>query len=99
MESCYFVKDNMIFLALKAVPGASRSEFAGIKDGRARVRIAAAPEDGKANEALRAFLAKLLDCPKKGITISCGEKSRLKIVSIPLSAKEKLDEAVSKPEF
>jgi uncharacterized protein (TIGR00251 family) len=95
MESCYLVKNNLIFLALKAVPGASRSEFAGIKDGRARVRIAAAPEDGKANEALRAFLAKLLDCPKKDITISCGEKSRLKTVSIPLSAKEKLDETIA----
>jgi uncharacterized protein (TIGR00251 family) len=80
-----------ILLAIKAVPGASKTEIAGIKDGRLRIRIAAAPEDGKANSELCAFLAKTLGCAKRDVTLETGEKSRLKTVSIPAKCKEKID--------
>jgi uncharacterized protein (TIGR00251 family) len=72
-----------VLLDINAVPGASKTEFAGIKDDRLRIRIAAAPEDGKANSALLAFLAKTLDCPKRELILESGEKSRLKTVSFP----------------
>ncbi|MDR3276552.1 MAG: DUF167 domain-containing protein [Treponema sp.] len=70
-------------LAIKALPGASRTALAGSQNGRLRVRIAAAPEDGKANAELASFLARLLDCPKREIELRSGEKSRLKSISIP----------------
>jgi uncharacterized protein (TIGR00251 family) len=82
---------NRILLDIKAVPGASKTEIAGIKDGRLRIRIAAAPEDGKANNELCAFLAKILGCAKRDVTLEAGEKSRLKTVSVPAGCKEKLD--------
>jgi uncharacterized protein (TIGR00251 family) len=77
------VSGDQVHLDIKAVPGASRTELAGIKDGRLRVRIAAAPEDGKANAELIAFFAKLLNCPKKDLRLERGEKSRLKTLAFP----------------
>jgi uncharacterized protein (TIGR00251 family) len=44
-------------LRLKVVPGASRSAVAGPLGDRLEVRVAAAPEDGKANRAVCALLA------------------------------------------
>ncbi len=76
---------------VKVVPGASKSEIAGIQSKRLRIRIAAAPEDGKANAELIAFFAKTLACPKKEITLMSGDKSRLKTLAIPLRFKELLE--------
>ena len=90
MDSCVHADGNYLLLSIKAVPGASKSELGEIKDGRLKVRIAAAPEDGKANEELRSFLAKILGLPKKDIAIKSGEKSRLKTLRLPASCKEKL---------
>ncbi|MDR2258595.1 MAG: DUF167 domain-containing protein [Treponema sp.] len=82
---------------IKAVPGASRTELAGVKDGRLRVRIAAAPEDGKANGELIAFFAKLLGCAKRELILERGEKSRLKTLAFPSSYKVKFDELIKVP--
>jgi uncharacterized protein (TIGR00251 family) len=82
-------KDDALILNVKAIPGASKTEFAGVHEGRLRVRIAAAPEDGRANGTLVAFLAKTLGCSKKEIVIKSGEKSRLKTVCLPPRCLEK----------
>jgi uncharacterized protein (TIGR00251 family) len=82
---------NVIQLGIKAVPGASKTEFAGIKDGRLRIRVAAAPEDGKANTEMLAFIAKTLGCPRRDMQILSGEKSRLKTIALPSVYKEKLE--------
>lgn len=91
MKSCIQVSEQRIYLHIKAVPGASKSRLLEVKEGRLRVKIAAAPENGKANGELRSFLAKLLNCPKKDVYLHAGEKSRLKTLEIPLSLKEKLE--------
>jgi uncharacterized protein (TIGR00251 family) len=83
MEHYYRVTDDALHLYIKAVPGASKTEFAGIKDKRLRVRIAAAPEGGKANAELCAFLAKALGCARRDIALISGEKSRLKTLAVP----------------
>jgi uncharacterized protein (TIGR00251 family) len=88
-------RDGALLLNVKAIPGASKTEFVGIHDGRLRVRIAAAPEDGRANDALVAFLAKMFDCSKKEITIKSGERSRLKTVSLPPRCLEKAEKIAS----
>lgn len=87
---------GLVHLNIKASPGASRTELAGIRDGRLRVRIAAAPEDGKANSELIAFFAKLLGCPKRELLLERGEKSRQKTLVFPAAYKEKLDETLDK---
>lgn len=47
-----------------------------------KVRIAAQPEDGKANKELLKFLAKTLEIPAKSLSISSGEASRYKRLKI-----------------
>ena len=84
-QDCYLITGDHIHIMVKAVPGASKTEFAGFKDGRLRVRIAAAPEDGRANAELAAFFGKSLGCPKRDVTLLHGEKSRLKTLAVPLS--------------
>ncbi|MDR2483335.1 MAG: DUF167 domain-containing protein [Treponema sp.] len=74
----------------KVLPGASKSTLRGMREGRLWIRIAAAPEDGKANQELRAFLAGLVGCSRREVAIHSGEKSRLKTLSLPASCQESL---------
>ena len=87
----YQIKGDRLLLNIKAVPGSSKTEFTGVKDNRLRIRIAAAPEDGKANAELIAFLAKSLGCPKSEIKLQSGERSRLKVISLPASVRQELE--------
>jgi uncharacterized protein (TIGR00251 family) len=84
MNNCFRIDGNKIRLEIKAIPGASKTEFAGVKDGRLRIRLAAVAEDGKANAEMINFLSKTLDCPKRDLQILSGEKSRAKSVAIPV---------------
>ena len=94
MISWRIVAGNEIHINIKALPGASKNEFAGVKDGRLRVRIAAAAEDGKANAELAAFIAKAAGCPKKDIVLLRGEKSRLKTLALPFTYGIKLEKII-----
>ncbi len=70
-------------LRVKVVPKSSRNEIVGpMADGTLKVKIAAAPEKGKANAELRAFLARHYGVPKSAVTIVSGETSTLKRVRI-----------------
>jgi uncharacterized protein (TIGR00251 family) len=91
-EKDWFSNEGKVFyLKIKAVPGASKTEIAGLKDGRLRIRIAAAPEDGKANTELRAFLARTLGCSKGEVVLLRGERSRLKTLAVPALYREKVE--------
>ncbi len=81
---------DCIHVEIKAVPSASKTEIAGSQNGKLRVRIASAPEDGKANAELCAFFAKTLGCPKKDVSLVRGEKSRIKVLAFPLSVEAAL---------
>jgi uncharacterized protein (TIGR00251 family) len=59
-------------------PRASKCAIAGVHGGRLKVMLDASPVDGKANEALVAFLAKSFGRPKRDVTIVRGEKGRQK---------------------
>ncbi len=94
MNNCFRTDGDKIRLEIKAVPGASKTEFAGVKDGRLRIRLAAAPEEGKANTELLNFLSKTLGCPKRDLRFLSGEKSRLKTIALPLERKAQLEEII-----
>jgi uncharacterized protein YggU (UPF0235/DUF167 family) len=53
-----------------------------------KIRVRAAPIEGRANDALIAFLAKSLKLPKSRFTLVTGDTARLKQIEI-----EGLDEA------
>ena len=58
-----------------------------------KARVAVPPQDGKANEALIALLAKFLGIPKAKVAILAGATARLKTISIAdRQAAARLDE-------
>ena len=71
-----------VVLSLHIQPGAKRTEVAGTHGAALKIRLAAPPVDGKANEALIAFLAKTLDVPKSRVDLVAGQSSRAKRVRI-----------------
>lgn len=79
-----------MLLNCKVQPGASNSAPRDIREGRLCLRIAAAPEDGKANNELRSFMAGLLGCAKRDVVLQSGERSRLKTLALPISTLENL---------
>ena len=61
------------------------------------VRVTAAPEAGKANDAVVALLAKWLRVPKRSIKIVRGHRSRNKRIRIEgISSKDSLDRLCTK---
>lgn len=80
--------DGRVRIAVQAVPGASRSEIVEERADSLRIRVAAAPEKGKANQELLDFLAKALALRKSALVVESGESSRKKIVSAPAEAVE-----------
>lgn len=69
-------------IRLKVVPGSSRSAIAGWLGERLKVRVAAPPEAGKANEAVRRLLAGALGVPPRQVAIIAGESTPEKTVLI-----------------
>ncbi|HWO89597.1 MAG TPA: DUF167 domain-containing protein [Gemmatimonadales bacterium] len=63
-------------------PRARRSEFAGRHGDALKVRLAAPPVDGEANEELVRFLAERLRVAKSNVEIVSGASSRRKVVAI-----------------
>jgi hypothetical protein len=82
--------DGVVFTA-KVVPGSSRTAVAGILGDMIKIRVAAAPEKGKANDCLIAYLARQLGVKKNAIEIFCGHTNPVKQVRVAgISAAELL---------
>ncbi|HNS21453.1 MAG TPA: DUF167 domain-containing protein [Sedimentisphaerales bacterium] len=73
--------DGVLFTA-KIVPGSSRTKVAGALADMVKIRVAAPPEKGKANECLIAFLAQQLGVKKNAVTIVAGQTNPVKQVHI-----------------
>lgn len=70
-----------LLLRLKVVPGASRDHLAGALGDRLKVRVAAPPEQGRANQAVLALLGRWLG--RNDLRLVAGETSAEKTVLIP----------------
>ena len=78
-----------VTFAVQVVPRASKNEIAGIHGDALKIRLTAPPVEGKANEALIAFLAQRLGVRKGQVEIVAGATSRRKMIRvIDLSAQE-----------
>ncbi|HEY0301741.1 MAG TPA: DUF167 family protein [Rhizomicrobium sp.] len=85
------VTGGAVLFHLRLTPKGGRDAVEGWiagADGKEhlKARVGAPPEDGKANAALIALLAKTLDVPKSKIAIAAGETARLKTVAIQSTA-------------
>lgn len=69
-------------LHLKVVPGASRTQLAGVLGGALKLAVAAPPEAGRANAAVIAFLARLLNVRRSDIAIVRGASQPRKAVRV-----------------
>lgn len=76
-------------LAIKAIPNAPRDEIVGWLGEALKVKVHAPPVEGRANEALCAFLARYFGVPARAVRVLRGDGSRHKTVRIDgLSAAE-----------
>jgi uncharacterized protein (TIGR00251 family) len=70
-------------LALRVTPRASKNEIVEVlSDGTVKVHLTSPPVEGKANEALLKFLAKILDVPISHLEIVAGAGGRDKLISV-----------------
>lgn len=74
--------DGRITLTLHIQPGAKKTEVAGLHGDALKIRLAAPPVDGKANEALLKFVAETLRLPKSAVSLKSGQSSRHKVLEI-----------------
>ena len=69
-------------LQVRVQPKAKRNSIEVVEGSKLKVYVTAAPEDGKANDAVVALLAKSLGVAKSHIRILRGHKSRDKLLDI-----------------
>jgi hypothetical protein len=69
-------------ILIRVQPRSSRDEVVGWREEVLQVRLRAVPIEGKANEALRRFLARLLDLSPSQIEIISGASARHKRVRV-----------------
>jgi uncharacterized protein YggU (UPF0235/DUF167 family) len=70
--------------------------MAGRHGGGWKVRVAAPPERGRANEALVEHLALLLDLPRRAVRVAAGAGSRDKTVEIDGRTAAEVDAALGR---
>jgi uncharacterized protein len=81
---------------VRVVPRASCSGVVGEHDGALRVRVAAAPVEGAANEELIRTLARALHVPTRAVEIRSGHASKLKQVRVSGVERRALESLVMK---
>ena len=82
MSDWYRLHNATITLTLHIQPGAKRSEIVGLHGDALKIKLAAPPLEGRANEALLKFIAELFDVPLRNVALKQGEQSRRKVVVI-----------------
>jgi hypothetical protein len=86
-------------LRLRVAPGARRNELVGRHGDGWKVRVTAAPEGGRANEAVLDLLARSLGLPRRSFTIVSGQTARDKVVQMDgigrSESERRLEEAVA----
>jgi uncharacterized protein (TIGR00251 family) len=87
--------DSGVTFHVRVQPRASRSGLAGEVDGALRIRLAAPPVDGEANEELVNLLAKLLDIPRREVEIISGQKSKNKVVRVKGVSAETCEKTIN----
>lgn len=76
-------------IPLKVIPGAPKDEIAGWRGSDLTVKITAPPVEGRANEHLVRYLARIFEVSPADVSLLTGETSRRKLVQIEgLSAAE-----------
>jgi uncharacterized protein len=79
---------EVITLTLHIQPGAKRSEIVGLHGEALKIKLAAPPIEGRANDALLKFIADLFAVPLRNVELKQGGQSRHKVVAVSGSKVE-----------
>jgi uncharacterized protein (TIGR00251 family) len=79
-------KTGAVIVDIHVIPNASHTQVDGEHDGALRVRLHAAPVDGKANLALVAWLADTLGVAKRDVELVRGKTSKRKQLRVSAAA-------------
>jgi hypothetical protein len=80
---------------LRVVPGAKRPGVVGRYGDAWKVRVVAAPEAGKANDAVLDLLARTFDLPRRDLELTAGKASRDKVVVLDGLTSEAADKILA----
>lgn len=89
-------KEGAVTIRVRVQPRAPRTEIVGEHNGAIKMRIAAPPVDGKANEECRRHLAKLLKVSATSVEIISGESSRDKVIRVSNMSARRILEALGR---
>jgi uncharacterized protein (TIGR00251 family) len=89
MPYLHTLPDGSLLIKLYVQPKASRNEIAGLHNDALKIRLTTPPVEGKANNAVIAFLAKCLHLPKSSVSIKSGIQNRNKQVLIQGCSEQK----------
>lgn len=82
MPEWYRRNGENITLTLHVQPGAKKTAVAGLHGEALKIRLAAPPVEGRANEALLRFIADFFKVPLRDVELKQGEQSRHKRVEV-----------------
>jgi hypothetical protein len=82
-------------LPVRVHPGARSNAITGVHDGAVKISLTTPPTDGRANDALIAFIAERLRLPRSRITLLSGASSRSKALRISGKSSAEVEAALS----
>lgn len=88
MSEWYRRNGEVLTLTLHIQPGAKRTDVAGLHGEALKIRLAAPPIEGRANEALLKFIAESFGVPVRQVELKQGGQSRHKVVAVTGSKVE-----------
>ncbi len=86
---------DAVMVHVRVTPKGGRNAIDGVKQDRLRIRVAAAPADGAANEAARKLIAKAGGVPRSNVELVRGARSREKTFSVAGIAAGALEKRLS----
>jgi uncharacterized protein (TIGR00251 family) len=88
MTTWYQRSGDIITLTLHVQPGAKQTNVAGLHGEALKIRLAAPPIEGRANEALLRFIANHFGVPLRNVELKQGGQSRHKRIAVSGSKVE-----------
>jgi uncharacterized protein (TIGR00251 family) len=88
------MEETAITFKVLLQPRASREGIDGLQGDTVKVRVTAPPLEGKANKALKRFIAKKLRLSSSQVEIIAGQHSRKKLVRISGISKAEVEKAL-----
>jgi uncharacterized protein (TIGR00251 family) len=79
-----FCQENrgVLRISLHVQPRAKKTEIVGVHGDALKVKVAAPPVEGAANEALVEYFAAFLSVPRSRVQLGRGDKSRKKVIEV-----------------